>query len=150
MKSYVDFCAEVENEMCITMPSLSANEGFARSAVAAFCVQYNPTAVELADIKCAVSEAVTNCIVHAYREGTGEIRIRVKLCEGRLIQIEIQDRGCGIEDVRKAREPLFTTDAENERSGMGFTVMESFCDQLRVSSRVGKGTTVTLLKRLHK
>ena len=117
---------------------------------AAFCAQLNPTAVELADVKCAVSEAVTNCIVHAYREEAGEIRINVKLCEGRLICIEIRDRGCGIADVKQAREPLFTTDAENERSGMGFTVMESFCDGIKVHSRVGKGTTVVLFKRLHK
>ena len=88
--------------------------------------------------------------MHAYRDCTGEILIDVKLCEGRLIQIEIRDRGCGIENVKAAREPLFTTDAEGERSGMGLTVMESFCDELRVSSRVGKGTTVTLRKRLHK
>ena len=150
MKTRVDFCAEVENEMRLTLPSLSVNEGMARAAVAAFCAQLNPTAVELADIKCAISEAVTNCIVHAYREQIGEITLTVKLCEGRIIQMEIRDRGCGIEDVRRAREPLFTTDAEGERSGMGFTVMESFCDSVRVSSRVGRGTTVTLLKRLHK
>jgi len=146
----VDFSAEVENEMKLSLPSLSVNEGIARSAVAAFCAQLNPTAVEIADIKCAVSEAVTNCIVHAYRDTVGEITITVKLCEGRFVQIEIRDRGCGIEDVRQAREPLYTTDAEGERSGMGFTVMESFCDGVNVSSRVGRGTTVTLIKRLHK
>ena len=136
--------------MRLALPSLSVNEGIARSAVAAFCAQLNPTAVELADVKCAVSEAVTNCIVHAYRDTVGEITITVKLCEGRMIQIEIKDRGCGIEDVKQAREPLFTTDSEGERSGMGFTVMESFCDGVNVSSRIGRGTTVTLLKRLHK
>ena len=150
MKDRVEFFAEVENQMTMILPSYSINEGMARSGVAAFCAQLNPTAVELADIKCAVSEAVTNCIVHAYRNTTGEIRICVKLCEGRLVQIEIRDRGCGIANVRQAREPLFTTDAEGERSGMGFTVMESFCDKVRVSSRIGRGTTVTLLKRLHK
>ena len=150
MKNRVDFSAAVENEMELSLPSLSVNEGMARATVAAFCAQLNPTAVEVADIKCAVSEAVTNCIVHAYRGEVGEIRIGVKLCEGRFVQIEIKDRGCGIPDVKKAREPLYTTDAENERSGMGFTVMENFCDDLRVRSRVGKGTTVTLLKRLHK
>ena len=150
MKTRVDFSAEVENEMRLALPSLSVNEGIARSAVAAFCAQLNPTAVELADVKCAVSEAVTNCIVHAYRDTVGEITITVKLCEGRMIQIEIKDRGCGIEDVKQAREPLFTTDSEGERSGMGFTVMESFCDGVNVSSRIGRGTTVTLLKRLHK
>ncbi|MBO5295342.1 MAG: anti-sigma F factor, partial [Clostridia bacterium] len=112
MKTRVDFSAEVENEMRLALPSLSVNEGIARSAVAAFCAQLNPTAVELADVKCAVSEAVTNCIVHAYRDTVGEITITVKLCEGRMIQIEIKDRGCGIEDVKQAREPLFTTDAE--------------------------------------
>ena len=150
MKSRVDFSAAVENQMTVTLPSYSVNEGMARSAVAAFCAQLNPTAVELAVIKCAVSEAVTNCIVHAYRGNVGEIRITVKLCEGRLVMVEIRDRGCGIENVKQAREPLYTTDAEGERSGMGFTVMESFCDEVRVSSRVGKGTTVALLKRLHK
>lgn len=150
MRNTVDFSAEVQNELCMTLPSLSVNEGIARAAVAAFCAQLNPTAVELADLKCAVSEAVTNCIVHAYRDGIGEIRITVKLCEGRMVQVEIRDRGCGIADVRQARQPLFTTDAENERSGMGFTVMESFCDSVRVHSRVGRGTTVILFKRLHR
>ena len=150
MRNRVDFSAAVENEMQLKLPSLSVNEGMARSAVAAFCAQLNPTALELADIKCAVSEAVTNCIVHAYRDTVGEITIGGKLCEGRLIKIDIRDRGCGIPDIKQARQPLFTTDAEGERSGMGFTVMESFCDELRVSSRVGKGTSVILLKRLHK
>ena len=150
MRNTVDFQAEVENELCMILPSLSVNEGIARAAVAAFCAQLNPTAVELADLKCAVSEAVTNCIVHGYRDTVGEIRICVKLCEGRLVQVEIKDRGKGIEDVKRAREPLFTTDAENERSGMGFTVMESFCDSVRVHSKVGKGTTVVLTKRLRR
>lgn len=148
-RTTVDYSARVENELDLTLPSLSVNEGMARAAVAAFCAQLNPTAVELADLKCAVSEAVTNCIVHAYRDTVGDVRINVKLCEGRIVQVEIRDRGCGIADVKKAREPLFTTDAEGERSGMGFTVMESFCDSVRVSSRPGRGTTVTLLKRLH-
>ena len=149
-KTRVDFSAAVENEMELILPALSVNEGMARAAVAAFCAQMNPTAVELADLKCAVSEAVTNCIVHAYKECAGEIFLGVKLCEGRLVQVEIRDRGCGIPDVRQAREPLFTTDAQGERSGMGFTVMESFCDSVKVRSKVGKGTTVTLLKRLHR
>ncbi len=148
--SRIDFSAKVENEMRLYIPSLSVNEGMARAAVAAFCAQMNPTALELADIKCAVSEAVTNCIVHAYRDEIGEIQIDVKLCEGRLIQIEVRDKGCGIENVKQAREPLFTTDAAGERSGMGFTVMENFCDELRVNSRVGKGTAIVLLKRLHR
>ena len=148
-KTTIDYTARVENELDLKMPALSVNEGFARAAVAAFCAQLNPTAVEIADLKCAVSEAVTNCIVHAYRDCAGEIRMNVKLCEGRIVQVEIRDRGCGIADVKKAREPLFTTDAQGERSGMGFTVMESFCDSVRVHSRQGRGTTVVLLKRLH-
>ena len=150
MKTREDFCAEVENEMRLILPSRSVNEGMARAAVSAFCTQLNPTAVELADIKCALSEAVTNCIVHAYRGTVGNIVIDVKLCEGRLIRIEVRDRGCGIENIEQAREPLFTTDAEGERSGMGFTVMESFCDGVSVSSCPGHGTTVTLFKQLHK
>lgn len=134
--------------MKLRLPSLSVNEGMARAAVAAFCSQLDPTPAELADIKCAVSEAVTNCIVHAYRESIGTVYITVRLCEGGLVRIEIKDKGCGIENVERAREPLFTTDAENERSGMGFTVMESFCDKVRVFSGCKKGTTVTLFKYL--
>ena len=142
------FSAAVQNEMQMKLPSLSVNEGMARAAVAAFCSQMDPTACELADIKCAVSEAVTNCIVHGYRDTVGLIYITVRLCEDRIVRIEIKDRGCGIEDVNVARQPLYTTDAAGERSGMGFTVMESFCDKVRVFSRCGKGTTVTLFKRL--
>lgn len=143
-----NFSAAVQNEMQMKLPSLSVNEGMARAAVAAFCSQMDPTACELADIKCAVSEAVTNCIVHGYRDTVGLIYITVRLCEERIVRIEIKDRGCGIEDVSMARQPLYTTDAAGERSGMGFTVMESFCDKVRVFSRCGKGTTVTLFKRL--
>lgn len=142
------FTAEVINEMSLKLPSLSVNEGMARAAVAAFCAQLDPEATELADIKCAVSEAVTNCIVHGYRNTIGIIYITVKLCREGIVRIDIRDKGCGIEDVKQARQPLYTTDAENERSGMGFTVMESFCDKVRVLSRCGKGTTVTLYKRL--
>lgn len=142
------FKAEVINEMSIRLPSLSVNEGMARAAVAAFCAQADPKATELADIKCAVSEAVTNCIVHGYRNTVGTIYITVRLCRDGTVRIDIRDRGCGIEDVKQARQPLYTTDAENERSGMGFTVMESFCDKVRVYSRCGRGTTVTLFKRL--
>ena len=140
------------NEMSITIPSRSANESFARSTCAAFAAQLDPTLEELNDIKTAVSEAVTNCIVHAYRDTVGEIYITAKLMlesDGeKSVQIEISDRGCGIPDVEQARMPLYTTDAANERSGMGFTVMESFCDKVRVRSRCGKGTTVVLHKRL--
>ena len=140
------FQGAVLNKMQLKLPALSANEGMARAAVAAFCAQLDPAAVEIADIKCAVSEAVTNCIVHGYRNCEGLIYITVSLLEGRVAKIEIRDRGCGIENVREARQPLFTTDAESERSGMGFTVMESFTDSLRVTSKVGKGTSVVMFK----
>ena len=138
------------NSMRLCLPALSVNEGIARAAIAAFCAQCDPSATELADIKCAVSEAVTNCIVHAYRDTMGVIYITVSLYENRRVRIEIRDRGCGIEDVQIARQPLYTTDAQGERSGMGFTVMESFCDKVRVVSKWGKGTTVTLFKQLER
>lgn len=134
------------NELKVRIPSLSVNEGMARSLVAAFCAQLDPSATEIADVKCAVSEAVTNCIVHAYKDTIGMIYITARQFENRVVKIEIRDRGCGIEDVKAARQPLFTTDAENERSGMGFTVMESFCSGVRVRSKLGSGTTVTLIK----
>lgn len=137
---------KIINEFKIKMPSLSVNESLARSVVAAFCAQLDPSAAEIADIKCAVSEAVTNCIVHAYRDSIGVIYINIKLLEERVVSVEIKDKGCGIEDVKTARQPLFTTDAASERSGMGFTVMESFCDSVRVRSKPGRGTSVTLFK----
>ena len=139
---------KIINEMKITLPSLSVNEGVARSIVAAFCAQANPTAVDIADVKCAVSEAITNCIVHGYKESVGSITISVKLYEDNLIKINVKDKGCGISDVAQARQPLYTTDPEGERSGMGFTVMESFMDKLSVSSVLGKGTSLTMSKRL--
>ena len=133
------------NEMKLSFPSRSANEGFARAAVAAFVAQLDPAVDELADIRTAVSEAVTNCIVYAYPDAIGEIILQARLYpEGRVV-IKIRDRGCGIEDIRQAMEPLFTTGGE-ERSGLGFSVMESFSDKLRVTSRKGKGTVVTLEK----
>lgn len=140
--------AGVENEMQISFPSLSVNEGIARSAAAAFTAQFNPTIDELADIKCAVSEAVTNCIVHAYRNSIGVIRLNFRICANRVLRIEIKDQGCGIPDVAAARVPLYTTDPQGERSGMGFAVMESFTDRMRVKSAVGKGTTVVLYKKM--
>ena len=140
------FNGSVINKMQMKLPALSANEGMARAAVAAFCAQLDPAAVEIADIKCAVSEAVTNCIVHAYRNREGIIYINVSLLEGKVARIEIKDKGCGIADVREARQPLFTTDAASERSGLGFTVMESFTDHLRVTSKEGRGTSVTMYK----
>ena len=142
--------AENINTMKLTLPSLSVNEGMARAAVAAFCSQLDPATTDLADIKCAVSEAVTNSIVHAYRDTVGLIYITVKLMSDATVKIEIRDRGCGISDVKQAREPLFTTDAASERSGLGFTVMESFCDKVRVRSKVGCGTTVVLFKKIEK
>ena len=136
------------NEMRLTLPAISQNEAVARAAVAVFCTQMEPDAAALADIKCAVSEAVTNCIVHAYREKKGSVYITVTLFADRTVRIAVEDKGCGIADVARAREPLFTTDEEGERSGMGFTVMENFMDRLYVSSREGKGTTVVLVKHL--
>ena len=138
------------NEMKLTFLSRSANESFARAAVAAFAAQLDPAVDELADLRTAVSEAVTNAIVHGYRDTpeTGSIAITVSILAGRAVKIEIKDKGCGIPDVGQARQPLYTTDAAGERSGMGFTVMESFTDGVRVSSKPGKGTTVTMVKVL--
>lgn len=133
------------NEMKLTFPSRSANEGFARSAVASFLSQLDPAVDELADLRTAVSEAVTNCIVHAYGDTIGLITIQMRLyADGRAV-IKIRDRGCGISDVEQAMEPLFTTGG-NDRSGLGFSVMESFTDHLRVSSKPGRGTVVTMEK----
>ena len=139
---------KIKNMMKLNLPSLSVNEGMARAAVAAFCSQLDPGTTDLADIKCAVSEAVTNCIVHAYKNTVGTIYITVKIMESGYAQIEIRDKGCGIPDVQVARQPLYTTDAESERSGLGFTVMESFCDKVKVRSKQGKGTTVVLIKQI--
>ena len=147
MRTRVDFCAEVENEMRLQLPSKSVNESMARAAVAAFCAQLNPTAVELADIKCAVSEAVTNAIVHGYRDACGEITLIMKIGEDRIFCAEVRDKGCGIADIDEAMRPLFTTDPEGERGGMGFSIMESFTDDLTVRSFIGKGTTVIMEKK---
>lgn len=148
MRGPHSFSKVVINKMNLKLPSLSVNEGMARAAVAAFMSQLDPTAIEIADVKCAVSEAVTNCIVHAYKHTQGYIYINVSLLEGRAVKIEIKDRGCGIPDVKLARQPLYTTDRESERSGMGFTVMESFTDKISVKSKFGGGTSVTLYKQL--
>ena len=139
----------VENEMKLTFPSLSANEGFARSAAAAFAAQLDPTLDELEDIKTAVSEAVTNAIVHAYPDVVGQVQLRVRLLPGDVIEIQVKDKGRGIEDIAEARTPLFTTGGQ-ERSGMGFTIMESFMDALRVTSHPGRGTTVTMRRRIYR
>ncbi len=131
----------------ISFAAKSRNEAFARMVVSAFVARLDPTVEELADIKTAVSEAVTNCIVHAYKDRRdGEIRLKGAVYDGGRVVVEISDRGCGIPDVQNAMQPLFTTDAAGERSGMGFTVMGAFCDKLRVRSKVGKGTTVVLTK----
>lgn len=137
----------IQNEMRLTLLSYSANEGFARAAVSAFLTQLDPTVEELADLKTAVSEAVTNGIVHGYRDTIGKIYITTKFDEAGNVTIRVRDMGCGISDVAQAMEPLFTTGGE-ERAGLGFAVMESFTDKLRVRSVVGKGTTVTLMKKL--
>ena len=144
------FSGETLNRIQIKLPALSVNESMARAAVAAFVSQLDPGVTEIADIKCAVSEAVTNAIVHGYRDTpeTGSITIAVSILSGRAVKIEIKDKGCGIPDVGQARQPLYTTDAAGERSGMGFTVMESFTDALKVTSKVGQGTTVTMWKKL--
>lgn len=133
------------NEMKVTFLSRSANEGFARAAVAAFAAQLDPAVDELADLRTAVSEAVTNAIVHAYPDRLGVVTLAVRLYENGKIQVQVKDKGRGIPDVDKAMEPLFTTGGE-ERSGLGFSVMESFTDRLRVRSAEGKGTTVTMEK----
>ena len=136
------------NEMTITFESRSSNEAFARSAVAAFIAQLDPTVGELNDIRTAVSEAVTNCVVHAYKDTIGKITINVRLTDNNIAVIKIKDKGCGIENIEKAMEPLYTTAPEEERAGLGFAVMQSFSDNVRVRSTPGKGTAVTLTKKL--
>ena len=139
--------SKAKNEMKLVILSNSANESFARTAVAAFMAQLDPTIEEMTDVKTAISEAVTNCIVHAYRDTIGTIWIEARIYDDGRICISVKDKGCGIPDVAKAREPLFTTGG-SERAGLGFAVMESFTDKLRVRSAVGKGTTVTMEKRI--
>ena len=139
---------EVINEVKFIMPSLSVNESTARAVVSSFLIQADPSVEELSDIRTAVSEAVTNAVVHGYRNSKGVIEMTVRLLRCREIYIKIRDRGCGIEDVEKAMEPLFTTAPEEERSGLGFSIMQSFTDSLRVRSESGKGTTVTMRKKL--
>ena len=133
------------NEMKVPFPSRSANEGFARAVVASFLSQLDPAVDELSDLRTAVSEAVTNCIVHAYPDSIGDITVQMRLFENGRTVVKVRDRGCGIEDVEQAMEPLFTTGGD-DRSGLGFSVMESFTDRLKVSSRKGKGTVVTMEK----
>ena len=135
------------NEVILEFPSRSSNEGFARSTVACFAAQLDPTLNELEDIKTSVSEAVTNAIVHAYPDAIGKVLMKIRICPGNVLEITVRDKGRGIPDVEKARQPMFTTGGA-ERSGMGFTIMESFMDQVNVRSVMGKGTTVVMKKRL--
>lgn len=136
------------NQVKITFAGRSVNEGFARAALAAFLVQLDPTVPQLADMKTAVSEAVTNCIVHAYPDAIGPVTLCIAVYPERLVKITVTDKGIGIPDVEKAMEPLFTTGNPEERSGLGFAVMQSFMDKVKVSSQPGKGTRVVLTKRL--
>ena len=138
---------KAENYIKLDFPSRSRNEALARAVTAAFAAQLDPTLEELGDIRTAVSEAVTNCIVHAYPDTVGLVHMRLRIADGELLEILIQDKGKGIEDLEKARQPLFTTGGE-ERSGMGFTIMESFMDRLRVRSKPGKGTTVIMERKI--
>ena len=136
-----------ENYMIIEFPSKSCNEAFARSAVACFASQLDPTLEELGDIRTAVSEAVTNCIVHAYPNELGTIILRCRILKDNILDIVVKDKGIGISDIEQARRPMFTTGG-SERSGMGFTIMESFMTDLEISSRPGKGTTVHMRRRI--
>ena len=139
---------KVTKKFTMTLPARSANESFARACVSAFASQLDPTIEEINDIKTAVSEAVTNCIVHAYKEKEiGKIYITAFLNDNNSVKIRIRDKGCGIENVTKAMEPLYTS-LGGERAGLGFAVMESFMDSIKVSSTVGKGTSVTMVKKL--
>lgn len=138
---------KIMNSFNLRFPSKSNNEAFARATAAAFIAQLDPTLDELNDIKTAVSEAVTNCIVHGYRDSVGVIYMSVQLIEPATVEITVRDQGCGIDDIERARTPMFTTGGV-ERSGMGFTIMESFMDKLSVRSAPGKGTTVRMQKAL--
>ncbi|MBQ6816555.1 MAG: anti-sigma F factor [Clostridia bacterium] len=135
------------NKFTITLPSRSYNEAFARSVVSSFVLQLDPTLDELSDIKTAVSEAVTNCIVHAYKDYIGKIYISAEIFSDNSVQVKIRDTGCGIPNVAEAMEPLYTTGGE-DRAGLGFAVMQSFMDNLKVKSTIGKGTTVTMRKKI--
>ena len=135
------------NEMKLTVQAKSVNESFCRVTVAAFAAQLDPTVEEISDIKTAVSEAVTNCIVHAYSAMTGNIYITAALYPDNMLTVRIRDTGVGIADIKQAREPLFTTGGD-DRSGLGFSVMECFSDKLKVTSKEGKGTTVTIYKKI--
>lgn len=138
---------QIKNKFSMTLLSRSSNEGFARACVSAFAAQLDPTIEEINDIKTAVSEAVTNCIVHAYKNTLGNIYITGEILENNTIRVKIRDRGVGIENIEKAMEPLYSS-LGGERAGLGFAVMQSFMDKITVSSKLGKGTTVTLYKKI--
>ena len=138
-----------ENYMILEFPSKSCNEAFARSAVACFAAQLDPTLEELGDIRTAVSEAVTNCIVHAYPDGLGIIYLRCRILKDNVLDIVIKDRGVGIPDIDQARRPAYTTGG-SDRSGMGFTIMESFMSDLEITSKAGKGTSVHMRRKLQR
>ena len=138
---------KIENHVTLEFPSRSANEGFARTAAACFAAQLDPTLDEVNDIKTAVSEAVTNAIVHAYPDTLGKVVVKLRILPGQVLEIAVRDWGVGIEDVEQARTPLFTTGSD-ERSGMGFTIMESFMDTVKVRSKPGKGTTVIMRRSI--
>lgn len=141
---------QIINDFTCSFSAISENEHFARIIAAGFIAQASPTVTQLADVKCAVSEAVTNCIVHAYPEASlkNQVKMTLRLYDDNYVMITISDKGIGIPDVAAAREPLYTTDTTGERSGMGFAIMESLMDSIRVSSKVGKGTTVTMKIKL--
>ncbi len=137
----------LKNKFTMTLQSRSFNESFIRATISAFALQLDPTLEEISDIKTAVSEAVTNCIVHAYKEKLGNIYITAEIFDDNLLKIKIRDKGCGIENINKAMEPLYTT-VGGERAGLGFAVMQSFMDSIKVKSTVGKGTTIYLAKKI--
>ena len=139
---------KIINEMKLRLPALSRNEAVARSVISSFAAELDPTVDELCDVRCAVSEAVTNCIVHGYRGTSGMIVLAAKSFDDRSVRITVIDHGCGIEDIAQARTPLFTTHPDEDRCGMGFSIMESFSDKLTVASAPGKGTRVTLTRKL--
>ncbi len=139
---------KILNEFKCVFPANSANEALARAALSAFLIQADPTAQELADLRTVISEAVTNCIVHGYRGTTGEITVCLRLLPERMIYIKVTDKGCGIPDVEKAMEPLYTTAPEEDRAGLGFAIMQSFTNSLRVRSIPGHGTTLIMRRQL--
>ncbi len=139
---------EIINEVNISFFFYFSNESYARVAVASFFTQLDPTVDEITDIKTAVSEAVTNCIVHAYRNTVGKIYITARILDGQYVYIKIRDKGCGISDIKRAMEPMYTTAQEEERAGLGFAVMQTFMDKVRVTSQPYKGTTVTMFKKI--